>query len=162
MTASNTIPTMLLILFLAIAIPSGLYLRKVPAPAITPAEAEVAKFTSQAVDMSLPQPPVVFSGLVSPVTAPHVKPETVPGEKPTGPAVALPAATKTVEPVPPLSLGSLPVVSMISYDGATRTAIVGNRVVTEGSELGGGKIVKIEENRVLMRKAGKNIWLTIE
>ena len=162
MTARNTIPTMLLILFLTIAIPSGLYLRKLPAPVITPAEAEMAKFTSQPVDMSLPQPPVVFSGLVCPVTAPHVTPETGTREKPAGSVVALPAATKSVKPATPLSLGSLPVVSMISYDGATRTAIVGNRVVTEGSELGGGRIVKIEENRVLMRRAGKNIWLSIE
>lgn len=160
MTANRIFPAMLLTAFLVFSIPAGLYFRKPAAPVISPSEAELAKFTSQPADMSSPPPPpLIFSGLASPLTVPPAQPDVRSSEKT---ATALPLSSKKAPPTPPRSLGSLPVVSMISYDSETRTAIVDNRVVTEGSELGGGIIVKIEENRVLMRKAGKNLWLTIQ
>lgn len=162
MNADRTIPAILLTLFLVVAIPTGLYLRKLPAATITPNEAELAKFTSQAVDMSLPQSPRLFSGLACPVTQPQAKQSPGIGQSPDMTPTPQPVTPASAKPAPLRSLASLPVVSMISYDGATRTAIVDNRVVTEGSELDGGKIVKIEENRVLMRKNGKNLWLTIQ
>lgn len=163
MTANRIFPAMLLTAFLVISIPAGLYFRKPAAPVISPSEAELAKFTSQPADMSSPPPPpLIFSGLASPLTVPPAQPDVRSSEKTARTTTALPLTTKKMQPIPPRSLGSLPVVSMISYDSETRTAIVDNRVVTEGSELGGGVIVKIEENRVLMRKAGKNLWLTIQ
>lgn len=162
MTGDRTIPAMLLTMFLVLAIPVGLYFRTLPAPALTPSEKELAKFSSQTVAMSSAQPPKVYSGLACPVTASPKKPDMGTGEKTVRTVTATPGTTKRVKPEPPRSLGSLPVVSMISFDGSTRTAIIDNRVVTEGSELDGGKIIKIEENRVLMRKTGKNVWLTIE
>jgi hypothetical protein len=162
MSADKTIPAMLLTVFLVIAIPAGLYFRKLPTPALSPAETEVGKFTCQPVDISLPQPPAAFSGLECPIAQSTSQSTSVSGGRVVTASPPPVSTTAGSKPTPPRSLSSLPVVSMISYDSATRTAIVGDRVVTEGSELDGGKILKIEENRVLMRKAGKNIWLTVE
>lgn len=50
---------------------------------------------------------------------------------------------------------------MISYDDSTKMAIIDNRVVNEGSRIDGGVVVKIEQTRVLIRKDGKDLWLTI-
>jgi hypothetical protein len=158
MTADRSIIAKFLTLFLIIAVPIGLYFRKLPTSVRPSAEIELTKFSSQPVSMSFPQPPVVFSGLVCPVT-----PRRMTLSQPPPAKVVKAAATPLTVKSQPRSLGSsLPVVSVISYDGSTRTAIVGDRVVIEGSELDGGTIVKIEESRVLMRKNGKNIWLTIE
>ena len=163
MSADKTIPTILLVGFLVAAIPTGLYFRKLPPQVLPATEMELSKFASQPVAMSSPRPQVIFSGLACPVTpAQQQKPDTTNnGKNP----IAIPVANappKTVQKSLPRSLASLPVVSMISYDGSTRTAIVDNHVVTEGSKLNGGVIVKIEETRVLMRKAGRDVWLTTD
>jgi hypothetical protein len=158
MTADRSIIAKILTLFLIIAVPVGLSFRKLPTPVRPSAEIDLAKFSSQPVSMSFPQPPAVFSGLACPVT-----PRQAIAEPPPPARVVKAAPTPLTVKNQPRSLGSsLPVVSVISYDGSTRTAIVGDRVVVEGSAIDGGTIVKIEENRVLMRKNGKNIWLTIE
>lgn len=161
MTADKTIPALLLILFLAFAIPSALFFRKLPLPELTPSERELASFTDKPVAMSSLQPPNTFSGLINPVTAsPKQEISDVTKSAVTIPAPS--AVAKSTDKIPARSLGSLPVVSMISYDESSRMAIIDNRVVNEGSELDGGVIVKIEKSRVLMRKAGRNLWLTIE
>jgi hypothetical protein len=162
MNAGRNIPAILLTAFLVVAIPSGLYFRRMPAAAINPIEAELARFSSKPVDISAPHSSAVFSGLASPVTQLHAKQNVDIGQKNTMTGSSLPAKVKPLIQAPHRSLGSLPIVSMISYDGSTRKAIVDNNVVTEGSVLDGSKIVKIEENRVLMQKNGKNIWLTIK
>lgn len=158
MTADRSIIAKILTLILIIAVPVGFSFRKLPTPVRTPVEIELAKFSSQPVSMSFPQPPAVFSGLACPVA-----PRQAIAEPPPPARVVKAAPTPLTVKNQPRSLGSsLPVVSVISYDGSTRTAIVGDRVVIEGSAIDGGTIVKIEESRVLMRKNGKNVWLTIE
>jgi len=163
-TIDKTILTILLVLLLVIAIPAALFFRKLPDAALTPAEKELVTFSSRPIDLSSPRPRPAFTVLASPIKA-AAKPEPVKDviakSAPRSPAPQE-APVNNAKKSPVRSLGSLPVLSMISYDGETKTAIINSSVVTEGSEFDGGKIMKIEENRVLMRKAGKTIWLTIE
>ena len=161
MTADKTIPTILLVLFLVFAIPAALFFRTLPSTGLTPSEKELASFSNQPVVLSTLQPQSTFSGLACPVTAPP-KPETNVSGKMAATIPAPNAATKNISKVPARSLSSLPVVSVISYDEYSRMAIIDNHVVNEGSVLDGGVIVKIEKSRVLMRKNGRNLWLTIE
>lgn len=163
MTYVKTIPMLLVSAVLIISIPSWFYFRRPPAIAVVPVETELSKFTSQTVDVSSPQSQTRFSGLICPVSPPQNASANSPG-KPVlpVPAPAQASAAGATGKVLPRSLSSLPVVSMISYDGSTRTAIINNQVVKEGSKLEGGVIVRIEEARVLMRKAGKDLWLTTD
>lgn len=161
MTFDRTISTILLISFLVIAIPAALFFRKQPGPVLTPSEKELTTFKDQPIAISSPLPQSTFSGLASPVRAapPIISEVTINAGK----AASAPnAAALLSKKGPPRSLGSRPVVSMIYYAGSTRIALVDNHVVKEGTVLDGGLIVKIEDTRVLMRKAGKDIWLTTE
>ncbi len=161
MTLDRTITTILTVLFLVIAIPAILFIRKLPNTDPTLSEKELIAFSSKPVALSSPQTQVIFSGLPSPlrvtskpngdVLVKSVKPVSAPNP------AALNAKSKLQ-----LSLGSLPVVSMIYFAGSTRMAIIDNHVVHEGSTLNSGVIVKIENTRVLLRKTGKDIWLTTE
>ncbi|NTV48595.1 MAG: hypothetical protein HGB32_14690 [Geobacteraceae bacterium] len=161
MTLDRTITTILAVPLLVIAIPAILFFRKLPNADLTPSEKELIDFSSKPVPLSPPQTQVVFSGLASPLRG---------ISKPIGDILAKsgkPVSTPSTTPSNAksnqrLSLGSLPVVSMIYFAGSTRMAIVDNHVVNEGSTLNGGVIVKIEKTRVLMRKTGKDIWLTTE
>jgi hypothetical protein len=51
---------------------------------------------------------------------------------------------------------------MIYTEGYVKTAIIDGQVLHEGSFLGSSRIVAIEKSRVLMRTAGKEIWLSID
>jgi hypothetical protein len=157
MTVDRTISTILLVSFLVIAIPVALFFRKLPNAELTPTEKELINFSNQPVVMSLPLPQAAFSELVSPVrvASPKNGNITAISGKP------ITARISVKNGLPP-SLGSRPSVSMIYYEGSTRMAIVHDHVVHEGSVLDNGMIVKIEKTRVLMRKAGKDIWLTTE
>jgi hypothetical protein len=161
MTLDRTISTILTVSLLVIAIPGGLFFRKLPNVNLTPSEKELIDFSSKPVTLSPLQTQATFSGLVSPLIG---------TSKPIGdilakngkPVPASNTSTLNVKKKPQLSLGSLPVVSMIYFAGSTRMAIVDNHVVHEGSILDSGIIVKIEKTRVLLRKTGKDIWLTTE
>ena len=154
MTSIKTVPTIVIVSFLIIAIPAALFFLKQPNPGLTPAEKELIEFSNKPMALPPTQSQATFSGLNSPVNAaPKQRQDT---------------RVKNGKPVPvpkkgqPRSLASLPVVSMIYFAGSTRMAIVDDHVVREGSQLDNGVIVKIEETRVLMRKNGKDIWLTTE
>lgn len=169
MTAYRAIPTILLALSLAIAIPTVLYFRKPPKSELTASDRELINFSNKPVAMSSPQPPATFSGLASPVkTAPNqvrtgianiATPDTVIKSEPVAAAKGEPVNPKMS---PPRSLASRPSVSVIYSVGSSRMAIVNGQVVQEGSAIDSGQIVKIEETRILLRKSGKDIWLTIE
>lgn len=161
MTLDRTINTILTVSLLVIAIPAGLFFRKLPNVNLTPSEKELIDFSSKPVALSPPQTQVTFSGLASPlrgtskpigdILAKNGKPVYVPS-----------TSTLNTKKKQQLSLGSLPAVSMIYSAGSTRMAIVDNHVVHEGSTLDSGVIVKIESTRVLLRKSGKDIWLNTE
>jgi hypothetical protein len=160
MISDRTILMLLAVLFVVCAIPTALYFRKLPVVGLTASEKELADFSSKPVPVTPNLPLVKFSGLACPVS---------PAQKPVTNKIGK-IAVKTPMPLPaPVrpnkasarTFVGLPVVSMISYDDSTKMAIIDNRVVNEGSEIDGGVIVKIEQTRVLMRKDGKDLWLTI-
>lgn len=154
MTADKTVVSIVLTLFLVVAIPAMLLLRKLPDSELTPSEKELIGFSNPSVAISTPSPLITFTGRTCPVTKP-VKPDGYSKDKNL-------KAPSSIKSIPSRSLGSLPVVSMIYYAGSTRMAIVDGHVVNEGSDLEGGVIIKIDKNQVLMRKAGKDLWLTTE
>jgi hypothetical protein len=51
---------------------------------------------------------------------------------------------------------------MVYSEGSIKTAIVDGHVLHEGSTLSKYLVVKIEKTRVLLRTAGKDIWLSID
>ena len=161
MTADRTIPTILFVSFLVIAIPAALFFRKLPKADLTPSEKELIDFSNKSVDMSLPRPQPTFSGRACPVKATLGKSGDVTTKS--GKPVSAPNATPmNAKSGLPRSLASRPAVSMIYYAGSTRMAIIDGHIVHEGSALDGSRIVKIEATRVLMRKNGKDLWLTTE
>jgi len=160
MINDRTILMLLAVLFVVCAIPTALFFRKLPVVGLTASEKELADFSSKPVPVVSTSPHIEFSGLACPVS---------PIQKPVAYNIGK-RAVKTPMPLPALvspnkasarTFVGLPVVSMISYDDSTKIAIVDNRVVNEGSEVDGGVIVKIEQTRVLMRKDGKDLWLTM-
>ncbi|NTW88004.1 MAG: general secretion pathway protein GspB [Desulfobulbaceae bacterium] len=161
MTLDRTISTILTVSFLVIAIPAVLFFRKLPNSDLTPAEKELISFSSKPVALSSPQTQVIFSGLPSPLRGVSKSSGAIPAKNAKSVSVSN-ATTLNAKKNLQLSLGSLPVVSMIYFAGSTRMAIVDNHVVHEGSTLNSGVIIKIEKTRVLMRKTGKDIWLTTE
>ena len=159
MSSDKTIPIIFFVAFLVIALPVALFFRKAPTAILTPSEKELIAFSYKPVSLTLPPPQTTFPPMVSPV---------ITGLKQSGdfsskndrlhPAASTTAVT--VQKTLPRSLTSLPVVSMIYFAGSTRMAIIDNHVVNEGSPLNGGIVAKIEQTRVLVRKAGKDLWLT--
>jgi hypothetical protein len=162
MTADRTIPTVFAVMFVVCAIPAALYFRKLPAAELTVSEKEIAGFSSKPVSIAPPPPLVTFSGVACPVSAAQ-KPVAIGIEKSSAKEPASSPSPAIWKKAPARSLASLPVLSMISYDESTKSAIIDNRIVSEGSKLaGGGVIVKIEQARVLIRKNGRDLWLTID
>ena len=161
MNLDRSIITILAVSFLVLAIPAGLFFRKLPNAEPAPSEKELIEFSSKPVALSSPQMQVIYSGLASPLRGTSISSGDVLTKiaKPVFAPNSTPLKAKSKRQ---FSLSSLPVVSMIYSGGSTRMAIVDNHVVHEGSALNGGVIVKIENTRVLLRKTGKDIWLTTE
>jgi hypothetical protein len=154
MTADKTVVSIVLTLLLVMAIPATLLLLKLPDSELTPSEKELISFSNPSVAITTPSPLRTFTGRTCPVTKPAKANRDSADKSLKGPSY--------IKSTPPRSLASLPVVSMIYYAGSTRMAIVDGHVVNEGSDLDGGVIIKIDKNQVLMRKAGKDLWLTTE
>jgi hypothetical protein len=160
MISDRAILMLLAVLLVVCAIPTALYFRKLPVVGLTASEKELADFSSKPVPVTPTSPPVKFSGLACPVS-PAQKPVVVNiGKSAVKTPVRLPAPVSPKKALARTFVG-LPVVSMISYDDSNKMAIIDNRVVNEGTTIDGGVIVKIEQTRVLMRKDGKDLWLTI-
>jgi hypothetical protein len=161
MINDRTFLMLLAVLCVVCAIPTALYFRTLPVAVLTASEKELADFSSQPVPVMPTPPRVAFSGVVCPVS-PAQKPVVNDiGKNTVQNPMPLPA-TASPHKAPTRTLAGLPIVSMISYDESTKMAIINNRVVTEGAKLDDGVIVKIEQARVLWRKAGRDVWLTID
>ena len=169
MSSNKTIISLLLTLCFVTTVPMIFYFWKLPAAELLPAEKELIGFSSTPVAMSKPKQQPFFSGMNCPVKA-AIKQAitttdlTMVGTKVPPPAIgsvasqARPAAKKSQAG----SLSSLPTVSMIYSEGTTNVAIIGGNILREGSAFGAYHVVKIEKSRVLIRSAGKNIWLSMD
>lgn len=166
MTLDATVKTVLVATLLAIGIP-GLFLSwSLPAPRLSATERELMNFSSKPLAMSPPSMQTVYPELQSPVRATS-KPQTpVAGSMsrsfPPGKIPAASIAEDASKRRRGNSFDSHPVVSMIYTENSIKTAIIDGQVLHEGSVLRGNRIVKIEKTRVLMRAAGKDVWLKIE
>ena len=171
MNLDSTMKTILVAVLLIISVPVTFLFWKIPATKLSAPEKELMKFTSQPLAMSPPRNQIVFSALDSPVriTPKNAAPvaDTVPKGFPPGPipaanAPATIAPAAEPKPIQPDSFGSHPVISMVYSEGSVKMAVIDGQVLHEGSLLGKHKVIKIEKTRVLMRIAGKDIWLNID
>jgi hypothetical protein len=170
MTIDATIKNILVALLLVIGIPTTFLFWKKPAVNLSTLEKELISFSSQPLTMSPPRSQTVFSALDFPVKVTSKQPTqatSVAGGMsknfPPGPIPAENAgATAPAKPVQPNSFGSHHVVSMIYSEGSTKTAIIDGHVLHDGSVLGKSQVIRIEKTRVLLRTAGKDLWLNID
>lgn len=168
MTIDKTIAAMLLAPFIGLGIPAALLFWKMPAAGVTAAEKELINFSAQPVAVSQPGIQPVYSDLECPVRPPAAKqaPKQAQGTGtgaqgfPPGPIPSLSVAAPPKERY--ASAGQLPTVSMIYSDSHARMAIIDGHVLREGASLGAVRIVRIEKTRVLVRTAGRDIWLNID
>lgn len=169
MNVDKTISTILLVLFLVIAIPGALLFRSPPTTPLPPLEKELAEFSNKPVVISPARQQTVFSGLDCPIKAvkkpaaattalTSVTAKSLPQPKSNG---AKPADTPSAK-APAGSLSSLPKVSMIYSEGDTKMAIIGGQMLHEGATFGRYQVVKIESTKVQLRSAGKDLWLNME
>lgn len=151
---------------LAITVPCAWFFWKLPPPPLTPSEKELIAFTSPPLTIARPRQQTTYSGLESPVRAAIRKPPPPPAAgvstTPPGPLPVGSLATGAWKPARRISFDSRPALSMIYCAGSTKTAIIDGHVLHEGSLLGRNLIVRIERTRVLMRTAGKDLWLSID
>jgi hypothetical protein len=173
MTLDPTVKTILAALLLILSIPAAFLFWKAPHVNLPASEKELITFSSQPLTMSPPKLHAVFSGLDCPIRATQKQlpvagtgvknfpPGPIPGSIATPPPAAN-TASVPVKPVQRDSFGSHPTISMIYSEGSTQTAIINGQALQEGSVLGSSKIIKIEKNRVLLRTAGKDIWLNMD
>lgn len=169
MNGNKTIISLLLTLCFVTAIPMTFYFWKLPAAELLPAEKELIGFSSTPVAMSTLKPQPVFSGMNCPVKASIKQAITTSGLTTAGTRVPLPTTGPVAGQARPAaqkpqagSLSSLPTVSMIYSEGDTNVAIIGGNILRAGSSFGAYHVVKIEKSRVLIRSAGKNIWLSMD
>ncbi|HEX9023478.1 MAG TPA: general secretion pathway protein GspB [Geobacteraceae bacterium] len=160
MTIDKTIAAMLMIPVIGLAIPSVVFFRKLPDTGLTPSERELISFSSQPVSVSQPGRPAVFSGLECPVRPPAVKEGAAKASTKSFPPGPIPTLARERSRV--IATQALPSVTMIYSDGQSRMAIINGHVLREGATIAGSKVIKIEKTRVLIRTAGKDIWLHID
>ena len=177
MTLSSSMKTILTALLLVISIPAGFFFWKMPAAKLSTTENELVNFSSTPLSLSSTRPQAIFSGLDYPVrvtpkqSAPAASaeaakqtPPAATGTKsfPPGPIPAANVPVVVSRPIQRNSFDSQHVVSMIYSEGSIKTAIIDGQVVHEGTTLGASQIVAIEKTRVLIRTAGKDLWLNID
>lgn len=165
MNVDATMRTILVASLLVIVIPVTFFCWEMPSANLTATEKELINFSSQPLVISPPRPQATFSGLDCPVrVASKKQPAAGTGVKslPFGPIPAANSATVPSKPGRRISFDSRPTVSMVYSEGSIKTAIIDGHVLHEGSFFGKYLLVKIEKTRVLMRTAGKDIWLSID
>ena len=155
----------IVLLVLTACIPAALFFWEMPmAPSALP-EKELMNFTDSLKAAIPPSPQASYAGLDCPVQPPPVKGPavvTVAKSFPPGPIPEATAAAPAAKPQVRDSFHSSPNVSMIYCEGSTKTAIIDGQVLHEGSRLGKSLVVQIEKARVLLRTAGKDVWLNVE
>ena len=155
----------IVVTLLSICIPAAVYFWEMPAEPPPVAEKELANFSDSLKAATPASPKESFSGLDCPVQATVAKQPavvSVTGSFPPGPIPSAPAAAPVSKPNRRNSFNSGPNVSMIYCEGSIKTAIIDGQVLHEGALLGKNQLVKIEKTRVLLRSAGKDIWLSAE
>jgi hypothetical protein len=170
MTIDDTIKTIIIGTALGIIIPVTFLFWKAPKPILTAPEKELITFSTTPLEMSPPKSHIVYSALENPVRVTTKMQAPFAGSG--GKSTALtpmgtfssgrnpsPAASR---PILRNSFGSHPVVSMIYTEGPEKTAIIDGKVLHEGSVFASNRVVRIEKTRVLLRSAGRDIWLSIE
>lgn len=166
MNLDATAKTVLVASLLAIGIPALFLFWSLPAPRLSATEKELANFSSKPLAMSPPRMQTVYSAQESPVRVAPKQQTPVAGSMSRNyPPGKIPSANMAEEASKRRrgnSFDSHPVVSMIYTENSIKTAIIDGQVLHEGSVLRGNRIVKIEKTRVLMRAAGKDVWLRIE
>jgi hypothetical protein len=164
MTVERSVKSMLLAAALALAIPAGCFFWRAPGPELSASEKTLEGISCTPVFSRSPGPAPSFSGLDWPVGTP-MRPAPAAGHRPQGfpPApllAALPAA-RFPEPAR-TSLDRPPTLSMIYHEGSLKSALIDDRVIHEGSRVGDHLVLRIEPSGVLLRKAGKDTWLSLD
>lgn len=150
MNIDKTIISTLLILCLIVAIPSILFYRKMPVAELLPSEKVFINFSTAYVSVTETKKQPVFSGLDCPVKAPAKQP------------VMITKSVPYVAAVPKLLPTALPRVSLIYFEcDSTKRAIIGGQIVQVGSTFENYQVMRIERTKVLVRSAGKDIWLNM-
>jgi hypothetical protein len=166
MTIDATLKTILMALLLVISVPVMFYFWKLPKSDLSASEKKLITFSTTPLEMSPPKPQVVYSALESPVKVISKQNPPFAGSAvknvPSGLIPVTRAVSTASRPALRNTFGSHPVVSMIYSEGSVKTAVINSQVLHEGSVFGSSRIITIEKNRVLMRSAGRDIWLSID
>ena len=164
MTVERSVKTMFLAAALALAIPAGCFFWRAPRPELSASEKALAGISCTPVFSASAGPAPSFSGLDWPVGTPK-RPAAAAGHRPQGfppaPLLALRTAAGFPEPAR-TSLDRPPTLSMIYNEGSLKSALIDDQVAHEGSRVGGRTVLRIEQSRVLLRKAGKDTWLSLD
>lgn len=128
----------------SLLIPVVIFFKTAYRPELSEAERTVANFSPAQFDVATKtwQP----TALRQPVTR---------GTQPAGTAAA-PNAVQTPPPAPP------PTLSFVLQDGSKSMAIIDGNMVKTGSEVRGWTVIKIEQNRVLLRNRKGTRWLKMD
>ena len=177
MIISRAMKTILAATVLLISVPAAIFFWKMPAAKLSATEKELISFSSPPLALSSSRTQAIFSGLdypfritlkqQAPPAGAEVNKQTPsvgagPKSFPPGPIPSGDLPAQASKPIKRNSFGSKPVVSMIYSEGYIKTAIIDGQVLHEGSFLGSSQVVTIEKSRVLMRTAGKEIWLSVD
>ncbi|MDO9069858.1 MAG: hypothetical protein Q7W05_15575 [Deltaproteobacteria bacterium] len=165
MNGNNSFYTKLFLTLLAgLLIPLLLLFTLKLKPVTTPQENELATFSYKPVSITAQTPPSVYAALECPVMPPPKKSAASPSTKIQGyPPVPLSAFAQKRSAASAQKSRSAGIrLSMIYYDGERRMAIINGNVLKEGDSTPNGTVTKIERNRVMIRTAGREQWLTIE
>jgi hypothetical protein len=77
------------------------------------------------------------------------------------PGAANHSGATTLNPVP-MSINSKPLISFILQGTTSNMAIIDGAVVQEGSSFSGGRVTRIEQNRILVENKKGKKWLSME
>jgi hypothetical protein len=166
MTVDTPAKTLLVVSALAIAVPAAFFFWKTPDAELSSSEIEVMNFSGSPSMNIGPRSREAFSGLNWPVRASLKKPASADGAgteiRPAGRNYSSITALMGRKPRRRYNNDSPPQISMIYYDNNMKYAIIDGQVLREGSTFGNSLVVKIEKRRVLMRNAGKDLWLSFD
>lgn len=165
MNAPGSSKGVLLCSLLALALPAGFFFWKIPAPGLSAPEKELTNLRCAPLIIAAPEARPPFSGLEwhFRVAAPKqpaggtgmgaLPPPPIPVAQRVAPGAAAPRRDLP---------DRTPVLSLIYHEGSTRTAIIDGQIAHEGALVGGCRVLRIEEARVLVARAGKDTWLSTD